>query len=333
MKLFFKFLLIFFLPFLVNIHANIRMGIISDSNFCGEREFGWRIKIAAESLGWEVFLDETRGSRIHKFKEPDWVICLIPHNAILHPKCMNYLTILHPLNFLDQRRQLLPYYSNYDGYLITINDKESIESSLKTMNKELFSIPFYPTVHMVPYQIVALNNLVTMIPTWGNRLTDKKFRKLYSLLSKSGSVKFYGSHRNADTITDGFMGNIPFDGTSLINILQKHGIVLILHSDIHNAEGIPTSRIFEASAASTVIISDENAFVKKYFGDSVFYIDTSLPAESVFMQIQEHLNNIFSNPEHALEKAKTAHEIFIDNFLMTDQLIKLKAMHQEIRVK
>jgi hypothetical protein len=185
----------------------------------------------------------------------------------------------------------------------------------------------------VEYQEVALNNLVTMIPVWSNRLTDSKFKTLYHLLSRTGFVKFYGVERHKEIIEDGYMGKLPFDGVSVINILQQHGITLILHSDIHNQEGIPTSRIFEAAAASAVIISDENPFVKRHFGDSVFYIDTSLSAEEIYMQIQDHLRTIYSDQKKALEMARESHQIFIDNFLMTDQLLKLEALHRQIQLK
>ncbi len=126
------------------------------------------------------------------------------------------------------------------------------------------------------------------------------------------------------------MGPIPFDGSSVIDVLQQYGIVLILHSDIHNAEGIPSSRIFEAAAASTVIISDKNPFVEKHFKDSVFYIDTSLSMEEICCQILEHLENIYTNPKKAQMMAKIAHQIFSNNFEMSNQLLALYSLNQKI---
>ena len=162
-------------------------------------------------------------------------------------------------------------------------------------------------------------------------LTDEKYKNLYKMLSQSGFAKFYGLYEDKEIILDGYMGKIPFDGCSVIDILQKHGIVLILHSDVHNNEGLPSSRIFEAVAASTVIISDQNPFVKQHFGDSVFYIDTSLAAEEIYMQIEKHMEVILLAPEKALQMAEKAHQIFTDNFLLTDQLLQLEAMNREIK--
>jgi len=316
--------------FFISAEAHIRMGIVSSSKYCGEREVGWRIKVAAESLGWIVFLDENQDSFVDKMQDLDFVISLLPQNTFTNPYCPNYQTIFHPFNFLTPEKQLLPFYEKYDGYLITLQEREFIEEGLKLKNKTFHSISFYPTVDHIPYKEVALNNLVTMIPVWSNRLNDRRFRSFYKLLSRDGLVSFYGINKNDAIIKRGYVGPIPFDGVSVIDVLQKHGIVLILHSDIHNQEGIPTSRIFEATAASTVIISDENAFVKKYFGDSVFYIDTTLTASEMDRQVRKHMKYIKSNPEKALEMAKEAHLIFEDLFEMSSQLLELESLHKKV---
>lgn len=328
-----KYFLSLFLGWFLLAEANIRMGVVSDSQYWGEREVGWRIKLAGESLGWTVFLDENRGCDLRKIKDLDWVICLLPNNNSFMPICPNYLTIFHPLHYLDEDRKLISKYERYEGYLFTIKNGESIGEFFKLRNKKLHATDFYPTVHPVPYQKILLNTLMTMVPVWGNRIMDKKFKSFYQLLSETGVVSFYGHLTDSTIISKGYIGTIPFDGTSVIDVLQRHGIVLIIHSDLHNKEEIPSSRIFEAAAASTVIICDENAFVKEHFGDTVFYIDTMASAESMLAQVQSHLNFIDANPEVALEMAKKAHEIFDKKFLMTDQLLKLEELHNRAKLK
>lgn len=325
-------ILILAVVFYIQCEAHIRMGIAMESNYIGDRETAWRIKIAAERLGWDVFLDESSGSQI-KDQTLDWVICMLPKNQYFDARFPNYLMVFHPFNYLDKERKFKSFYEKYDGYLLTINDRESLENGLKKKNKEFNYIPFYPTVYEVPYQELNLNHLMVMIPVWGNRLTDPKFRTLHSLLSQTGFAKFYGVHPNEDIITDGYMGSIPFDGVSVIDILQQHGITLVMHSEIHNKECIPSSRIFEAAAASTVIISDENPFVKQHFGDSVFYIDTTLPAEDIADQIQLHMQTIFENPKNSLEMAQKAHQIFIEKFTMENQLLELEKLHQIVQLQ
>lgn len=306
------------------------IGVVTTAAYIGDREVAWRIKIAGERLGWKVTVDESEGYNTYHSKL-DWVICMLPNNQLTNPHCPSYLLVFHPHNFLNKKREFLPFYEKYEGYLLTIHDRDSLEKGLKKSNKEFHAIPFYPTVFEVPYRKVDPKELVVMIPVWGNRFKDPNFRALYKLLSQSGFTKFYGPNPNKQLVSSGYMGAIPFDGVSVINVLQKHGVVLVLHSDIHNAEGIPSSRIFEAAAASCVIISDENAFVREHFGDSVFYVDTSLPAECIFEKIQEYIDIISLDPDFALEKAKKAHQIFMKKFTMENQLRNLDQMHQNLK--
>lgn len=332
MKLFPFLVHLLFIPavILADFNPNIQMGLITASNYVGDREIAWRIKIAGERLGWNVFLDEESGNQLN-YQNLDWVICMLPDNSISDLPCPNYLMVFHPFYYLDESRALRSVYERYDGYLLTINDRQTLQEGLNKKNKKFHHVKFYPTIYSVPYKKLILHDLVVMIPVWGNRLCDPKFGTLYKLLSLSGFAKFYGIHYNPNTDRQNYMGSIPFDGKSVIDILQKHGIVLVFHSEIHNNEGIPSGRIFEAAAASAVIISDDNAFVKKYFGDSVFYIDTSVSSgEDIFQQIEDHLFKIFQNPNKALKMARRAHQIFIDNFTMEKQLINLEAMHKTI---
>lgn len=313
--------------------ANVRMGLSTASNYVGDREVAWRIKIAGEMLGWTVILDEKNGLNIKGMKDLDFVISLLPNNNAINPFCPNYQMIFHPFWYLDDHRQLLPFYEKYDGYLLTIKDRESIAKGFKAKHKEFYYIPFYPSVYSIPYCEVPLDSLVTMIPVWSDRYTDQKFRSLYRYLSDSHFTKFYGVNKNSDIISEGYMGAIPFDGVSVIKVLQQHGIVLIMHSEVHNSEGIPSGRIFEAAAASAVIISDNNPFVREHFGNSVFYIDTAASAEEIFSQISRHMATIFQNPDKAREMAKNAHQVFINKFEMTNQLLQLKALNRKILAK
>lgn len=324
-----KTLLIALALFTTNLQATIRVGLVTSSGYVGDREVAWRIKIAGKKLGWKVYLDEKAGVELQQ-RKLDWVICMLPNHQLFQPSCPNYLMVFHPFNYLDSERKFNAHSSKYDGYLLTINDRKTLKAGLKEKNKEFHHVRFYPTIYSIPYKKLPLNNLVVMIPVWGNRLADPKFGELYQLLNQSGFAKFYGINKHKYVDPQNYMGSIPFDGVSVITALQQHGIVLVFHSDIHNQESIPSARIFEAAAASTVIISDENPFVKKHFGDSVFYIDTTQSGENIFKQIQGHISTITNNPKKALKMARKAHKIFEKEFTMEQQLLDLLDMHKEV---
>lgn len=334
MNRFFKtFFLILALALLTaNLHATVRMGLVTSSGYVGDREAAWRIKIAGEKLGWKVYIDEKEGAEL-QHKKLDWVICMLPNHNLFHPSCPNYLMVFHPFNYLDGKKRFNAHSSKYDGYLLTINDRKTLKAGLKKKDKKFHHVRFYPTIYNIPYKELSLNSLVVMIPVWGNRRVDPKFIELYQLLNQSGFAKFYGVEKHNSIDPQNYMGSIPFDGVSVINTLQQHGITLVFHSDIHIRESIPSSRIFEAAAASTVIISDENPFVKKHFGDSVFYIDTTQSGENIFKQIQGHISTIFNDPNKAIKMAKNAHKIFEKKFTMEKQLLKLQEMHKKVASK
>ena len=327
LHLFYPFLLLFLLLQL-DAQTVTSIGIVSDKSYYGERELGWRIKKAAEDLGWTVFLDEYRGRLVKRVDHLDWILYIIPEVEPLRTDCGNYMTVLHPFGFFDEEGYLLPFYEKYDAYLLTIKPE-----IFKSKSKHLCTLPFYPTLQPIDYKRLKFKELATMLPVWSNRAKSDKFKSLYKSLSQSGFAKFYGVNHNPDLIREGYIREIPFDGVSIIKVYQQHGIVLVLHSALHNRFQIPSARIFEAAAASAVIISDQNAFVKEMFGDTVFYIDTTQSSETIYRQIEEHMAQIQRDPEGAWKMAEQAHRIFATQFLMTDQLLQIDSMHKKLKLQ
>lgn len=189
---------------------------------------------------------------------------------------------------------------------------------------------WYPTVQKLEYQTTDPSHLFYICCTWGNRFQDEKFRRCLRLLDKEPYVRFYGSPLFQVLYPQSYQGTIPYDDESLYEIAAQAGVTLVLHSSDHNAYGLPSGRIFEAAAASTVIICDQNAFVRENFGDSVLYINTDEDGESIFNQIQRHMDWIKDNRTEALEKAKKANAIYKEKFLLEDQLLRLEEFHDRL---
>jgi len=114
--------------------------------------------------------------------------------------------------------------------------------------------------------------------------------------------------------------------------MQECGIVLILHSETHLKGNAPTGRIFEAAAASCVVISDRHPFVIQEFGDSVLYIDQDESAEEMARQIESHLGWIQSHPAAAQEMAEKCHRIFEERFTLEQQLLRLQTVYNNLQV-
>lgn len=151
---------------------------------------------------------------------------------------------------------------------------------------------------------------------------------LFQLLDNLENVKIYGPEKTWQGYKN-YFGTIPFDGFSLIEEINKCGVVLALSSDSHYRAGAATNRVYEGCAAGAVVISDTNRFIKQHFGDSVLYIDFDKenPAR-MFEQIKKHLDWIKNNKDQALKLAQKSQKIFVEKFAFEKQLTSIIKNHE-----
>ena len=152
---------------------------------------------------------------------------------------------------------------------------------------------------------------------------------LLGLLDEGGDLRIYGPRvYNGVEVWKGYksyIGPIPFDGVSVVRQINQAGISLVLSSQAHAQSEMMSSRIFESAAAGAVIICNENPFARRHFGDSLLYIDTTLPVNETYRQVESHLDWIKSEPAKALELAKQAQSIFRENFRLDSCLERIYA--------
>lgn len=293
----------------------------------GERAFAYRIENACKNIQWKV--DILYYPNFEPLKKPDYdfVINMVPEEYE-RPPCKNYLVLFQPKHFFFESNGFLKEkFRGYDGYLLTYQADHFGPNDF-TCN-QLPCMRWYPTVHRIEYQIVKPTHLFHITGAWGDRRTKPKFLELLKLLDKKDYTHFYGDPFFKDELLH-YAGELPFNADSLYKAMSRDGITLILHSADHNAYGIPSGRIFEAAAASTVIICDKNTFVEEHFGNSVLYIDTKRSAEKIFDQIHAHMKWIKANKEAALALAKQAHTIYMEKFLLEQQLLQLGEFHDSL---
>ena len=147
-----------------------------------------------------------------------------------------------------------------------------------------------------------------------------RHQELLELLDESGSLRIYGPKIFGGVeVWEGFksyVGPVPFDGVSMVREISKAGISLVLSSEAHRQSELMSSRLFESLAAGAVIICDENPFARRHFGDTLLHVDTRLPVDEVYAQVNAHVDWVKSNPSEALELAGKAQEIFRERFTM-----------------
>jgi hypothetical protein len=301
------------------------IGLIIQSDYKGEHSLAYRIQAACRNLHWKADVIDLLNPKELKENNYDFVILLVP-GLYEHPPCKNYLAIFDPVHhYFDEAGCLKKQYQAFDGYLMTYDP-----SRLGRDKKAFPSMIWLPTMHKREFQKNTPTCLFHTLCHWGNRYDDQKFKQLFKLLDKTSYMKLYGltSFRPLYPLT--YQKPIPFDDHTLYELAAKSGIVLILHSSDHNIYGLPSGRIFEAAASSTVIISDQNSFVKTHFGDTVLYINTDEDALSIYNQIQHQMEWIANNKTEAIEKARRAHAIYLEKFLLEDQLLQLEQFHKKI---
>ena len=157
------------------------------------------------------------------------------------------------------------------------------------------------------------------------QLSAMRYGELLGELDKTGQLDIYGptkvySRRNLWAGFKSYKGEIPFDGKSIIEKISQAGVCLALNSPMHSDAGGVSNRTYEGAAAGAVIISDDNEFVRRYFGDSVFYIDRDLSEKEASERIMEILRWVNGHPDEAYDMACRSQQAFLEH-LTLDKMV------------
>ncbi|MHC2147789.1 glycosyltransferase family protein [Pseudomonas sp. 210_17 TE3656] len=243
------------------------------------------------------------------------------------PKFLNiptFLWVANPLEFMhlrgDYSSVLMHHLRAYDEYLYNGSDtlkghiRNVVGSEWKDSGLEMF--PSFSNKVMIPPK--SLDSLTAATAqkvfycgvNW-ERGIDRAGRAqgLLDILQKKDAADFYGPEKlEGISSWEGFTsykGEIPFDGVSMARVMQDYGAVLAVSSPAHIKSRTSSSRVFEGLAAGVPVISDENAHVKKLFGDLVYYFRGDTEEERA-QSILDALQRINQNPAEARERVLQA---------------------------
>ncbi|PJD95007.1 MAG: hypothetical protein CK425_09690 [Parachlamydia sp.] len=304
--------------------------LIINEHFRGEREFAERMRIACERLSWKVAIYDP-----DSFKKADshfdWIFTLVPDKEF-SLKYDDYLILFDPVHhYFNQDGHLNEKYRGYTGYLTTYGNSELLLEDIKYKKKQFYPKRWYPTAHYRPYRKVTPTRLFYFIGHWGDRYYNHRYQTLQNELAQTNYANLFGNPSTGVSYGKAFKGDIKYDGESVINLISEMGVCLVFHSKTHIQHEIPSGRIFEAAAASAVIISDLNPFIIKHFGDAVFYVDQELSGEEMFKQIDTYMAWIQNHSEEALKMAQRAHQIFEEKFLLENQLLDFNNFRESLQ--
>ncbi len=169
---------------------------------------------------------------------------------------------------------------------------------------------------------------------WERQGGRKRHNGLIEQLDETGMVEFYGvARQHGIYLWEGiknYKGELPFDGgKSIVSKSNECGVSLVLHSQAHRDSGLVSTRIFQACAAKTLTICDDNPFILKYFGDAVLSFPYDKNVNENVSRIKALIEWIKTHPDEALNKAKKAYEIFSDNFTLQSEIKALLEKHTQ----
>lgn len=125
-----------------------------------------------------------------------------------------------------------------------------------------------------------------------------------------------------------YVGEFPLDaGSDMVRTMNAWGVALVLSSDAERRSGFAPARLFQALAARCIVISDNNPFIVKYFGESVLTVEYDADATVTAARIQRQLDWVSANPVEASAKAEAAHHTFRNLFSLNAEIVNILDKH------
>lgn len=298
-----------------------------------------RLKIAAANLGLECIEIHADGRLL---EEPDKNITKKDVDFVLHlhydtPKLydvFSFVALWNPIQFYYEWG-----YARTSRNLLTHDDFVSCSSPAaddhvgRLIRKTATHLPpvfnlYHSIADIVHPPSLGDHKLFYAGINWDAlRGGISRHQELLQHLDKTGHLRIFGPTLFQGIEVwkgyDSYVREIPFDGVSMLDEISKAGIALVLSSQAHKDSELMSNRLFESVAAGALVICDENNFAKKFFGDSLLYIDSRCSVEEIFVAIESHLAWERENPEPALAMVAKAQAIFREKFSLKKNLSDL----------
>lgn len=300
-----------------------------------------RLKTAARELGVEcVEVDSfarTTAAPHRQLTSRDVDFVLSLHFET--PKCydiFSFVALWNPLQFYHEwgYRRFTSHLLTHDDFLSCSSpwaDDHVVRCTAKdpTRDQPLFRLYHSLAKPLFPPSIGEGRAAYAGI-NW-ERVSGRRGRhdELLRLLDRHDYIRIFGPEKFQKVEVwagyKNYAGSLPFDGVSLLREINRAGIGLALSSEAHIQSELMSNRLFECVAAGVPTICDENPFARRFFGDSLLYIDCSLPPKKTFEQAAGRIEWIRKNPDAAMRMVGEAQEIFRRQFSLCQCLEEIYA--------
>jgi hypothetical protein len=144
---------------------------------------------------------------------------------------------------------------------------------------------------------------------------DPRSRPLFRALVKRDYMRVYGPKESWDYLQgERYFGSPAFDGNAVQREYAAHGVGLAVLSRGHALDDVISNRVFEIASVGAAAICPDIPWVRKNFGDTVYYFDPNGTVYEIFEAIDAAMGEILANPAEAARRAKAARAIFEERF-------------------
>ena len=266
--------------------------------------------------------------------EPSGAEFVIAHSSCV-PKICDYPTylIVHepPGRFL-KNEIYLKNLMTYDGYF-TVSD--SVRRFLRDLTFGIGRpdpIGFFYTTAQRSELSVRIPEIVQkgklQIVYFGTNW-DRRAPQLFEILDSQGILRIHGPTTSWPDGLRSYAGPLPFDGVGPQKTYCEFGMGLVLLSADHLREDVITNRIFEISSVGAVSICPDIPWIRKWFGNSVFYFDAFGRWEDIATRLIDIHEYCKAHPQDAATMGNKARAIFENNFAEERLLLNAVDYHKE----
>ena len=292
-----------------------RIGFLNPWKDKAENQAFRSLQIAAERIGHDLVhvttSDETLAAA------PDFVLAA----ASTQPKTTDIPTfgVIHePRTRFWEKIDYFHNLLSYDGWL-TIS--ETLDVFLKNLAAGFGREPLVGRYYNVPQRQSVETNIAAVVATSKLSLAyfgtnwDPRSRPLFRELSKRDYMRIYGPEGSWDYLKGrGYFGSPPFDGESVQQIYARCGAGLAVLSKNHTLDDIISNRIFEITSVGAAAICPDIPWIRRWFGDTVWYYDPFGTVYEIIEQVDAALTEIEANPAAAQDRGAHARAIFEREF-------------------
>lgn len=289
-----------------------------------EIESSARLVEAARRLGIEA-RTFARSEDIAPFR-PDFVLALSYNDAKL-TGFPTYVLLTAPPRWFGALPRFRRNVLSFDGYW-TVAPSVSRAMAALYARAGKPDLGAFAAISYMRTDFVALDFTRACAAYIGTNWDGRRHGEMFRALAPLGAARFYGKRERWSHLPDeAFGGEVPFDGKAVLEAYRQAGIGLCLSHPDFDADGIPTSRVFEVPAASAVMIAARNTLVEEAFGDAALYVDADGAPAAVADAIRRHVAWVRAHPARARDMAEAGHRVFNERFALEALLANAQDMH------